>query len=77
MVSDFVDEFNGLLSLTTEEFERGKLEYSDLKQKAHVLLKYGAEGEGYWNSDKFIAQVENVIKIVKVSQRVVGCGLAF
>jgi len=31
-----------------------------------VLLKYGTEGEGYWNSDKFIAQVENVIKIVKV-----------
>ena len=66
MVSDFVDEFNGLLSLTREEFERGKLEYPDLKQKARELLKYGAEGEGYWNSEKFIAQVENVIKIVKV-----------
>lgn len=66
MVSDFVDEFNGLLSLTTEEFERGKLVYPDLKQKARALLKYGAEGEGYWNSDKFIAQVENVIKIVKI-----------
>ena len=66
MVSDFVDEFNGLLSLTREEFERGKLEYPDLKQKARVLLKYGAEGEGYWNSEKFIAQVENVVKIVKV-----------
>ena len=25
MVSDFVDEFNGLLRLTEEEFERGKL----------------------------------------------------
>ena len=24
------------------------------------------DGEGYWNSDKFIAQVEDVIKIVKV-----------
>ena len=27
MVSDIVDEFNGLLSLTAKEFERGKLEY--------------------------------------------------
>ena len=66
MVSDFIDEFNGLLSLTSEEFERGKLEYPNLKRKARALLKYGADGEGYWNSDKFIAQVEDVIKIVKV-----------
>ena len=49
MVSDFVDEFNGLLTLTAEEFERGKLMYPDLKKKARVLLKYGVESEGYWN----------------------------
>lgn len=30
------------------------------------MLKYGAESEGYWNSDKFIAQVSDVIKIVKI-----------
>lgn len=65
-VSNFVDEFNGLLSLTTEEFERSKLEYPDLKQRAHVVFKYGVEGEGYWNSDKFMAQVADVIKTVKV-----------
>ena len=47
MVSDFVDKFNGLLSLTIEEFERGKLEYPDLKQKARVMLKYGADVKGY------------------------------
>ena len=66
MVSDFVDEFNGLLTLTAEEFERGKLMYPDLKKKARVLLKYGVESEGYWNSEKFIKQVEDVIKIVNV-----------
>ena len=38
MVSDFVDKFNGLLRLTEEEFERGKLMYPDLKKKARVLL---------------------------------------
>ena len=31
MVSDFVDEFNGLLSLTPDEFVRGRVEYPDLK----------------------------------------------
>ena len=66
MVSDFVDEYNGLLTLTDVEFQRGKLQYPNLKQAACVLLKYGAESEGYWNSDKFIAQVRDVIDIVKV-----------
>ena len=64
MVSDFVDEFNGLLTLTEEEFKRGKLMYPDLKKKVRVLLKYGVESEGYWNNEKFIKQVEDVIKIV-------------
>ena len=34
MVSDFVDEFNGLLRLTEEEIERGKLIYPDINKKA-------------------------------------------
>ena len=46
MVSDFVDKFNGLLRLT-EEFERGKLIYPDVKKKAQVLLKYGVKSGGY------------------------------
>jgi len=66
MVSDFVDEYNGLLKLSNEEFTTGKEQFPDLKQEARVLLKYGAESEGYWNSDKFIPQVRDVIKIVKV-----------
>ena len=37
MVSDFVDEFNGLLKLTEEEFARGKLVYPNLKKQARVL----------------------------------------
>ena len=63
MVSDFVDEFNGLLALTDEEFRRG---YPNLCQKARVLLKYGVDGGGYWNNEKFIAQIKTTIRIVKV-----------
>lgn len=66
MVSDFVDEHNGLLALTDAEFQAGKEKFPDLKRKARVLLKYGIENEGYWNSNKFIAQVLDVIKIVKI-----------
>ena len=55
MVSDFVDEFNGLLTLTEGEFERGRLMYPDLKKKARVLLKYGVESEGYWNNELMLS----------------------
>ena len=67
MVSDFVDEYNGLLRLTEEEFERGKLTYPNLKKKARdrLLLKYRVESGGYWNNEKLIKQMEDVIKIVK------------
>ena len=57
MMSDFVDEHNGLLGLTDAEFETGKIQFPSLKKTARVLLKYGGENEGYWNSDKFIAQM--------------------
>jgi len=62
MDSDFVDEYNGLLKLSNEEFTQ----FPGLKQEACVLLKYGAESEGCWNSDKFIAQVRDVIKLIKI-----------
>ena len=50
MVSDFA-EYNGFLTLTVEEFQRGKLQYPNLKQAIYisVLLKYGAQSKGYWN----------------------------
>ena len=66
MVSDFIDEHNGYLALTDAEYEQGKQTYPDLQQQARKLLKYGAEFESYWNSDKFLEQVEAAIKIAKV-----------
>ena len=66
MVSDFIDEHNGFLALTDAEYEQGKQMYPDLQQHTHRLLKYGAEFEGYWNSEKFLVQVEAAIKIAKV-----------
>jgi len=66
MVSDFIDEHNGFLALTDNEYEEGKEIYPDPQQKARTLLKYGAEFEGYWNSEKFLKQMEAAIKIVKI-----------
>ena len=36
-----------------------------LQREARILLKYGASSEGYWNSEKFMAQIENAIKLAE------------
>jgi len=66
MVSNFIEEHNGFLRLSNNEFAQGKLQFPDLQQEARVLLKYGAEYEGYWNSENFLAQLLAAIKIAKV-----------
>ena len=66
MVSDFIDEHNGYLRLTDEEFTQGLQKHPDLKRQARVFLEYGENKEGYWNSDKFLAQIKDAAKIVDV-----------
>ena len=63
MVSDFVEEHGGFLKLTDEEFERAKTTNPAIVQNARQLLEYGAEKEGYWTGDRFMAQVENAVNI--------------
>ena len=59
MVSEFIGDQNGFLTVTDVDYEQGRQTYPDLQQQACKLLKYGAEFEGYWNSNKFLEQVEN------------------
>ena len=66
MVSDFIDEHNGYLRLTDEEFTQGLQRHPDIKRQARVFLEYGENKEGYWNSDKFLAQIKDAAKIVDV-----------
>ena len=54
MVSDFIDEKNGYLALTQEEYDRAKIEDPKAKMYARQLLEYGESKEGYWTSDKFV-----------------------
>jgi len=61
MVSDFIEEHFGNLALTNDEFDRTKIRFPDIQQQAWSFLKYGAENEGYWNSDKFLEQVKVAI----------------
>ena len=47
MVSDFVEEFNGQLRLTDEEFERGKLVYPN---EYYSSMKWRAKDTGITTS---------------------------
>ena len=65
MVSDFIEEHNGYLRLAPEEHAIAKLAHANLPKETRVVFKFGAQGDGYWNNDHFIAQVENAIKIAE------------
>ena len=71
MVADFIDEYNGFLRLTDEEFSAGKQIYGDdIEQEARHLITYGSNADGYWNGEKFFMQVEDAyrISVVKYSR---------
>ena len=54
MVSDFIDEKNGILRLTQEEYDQAKQSNPNIWIEARTYLEYGGNREGYWNSEKFM-----------------------
>ena len=47
MVSDFIDEKNGFLRLTQEEYDQAKQSNPNIWMEARTLLEYGENREGY------------------------------
>ena len=66
MVSDFIDEHNGFLVLTEEEYLRAKQSSSTIKRYARAYLEYGEHREGYWNRDQMMKQMERAVEIAEV-----------
>ena len=66
MVSDFIDERNGYLALTKDEYDRAKHTDPTIKILAKVLLEYGESKESYWISDRFTKQIKMGVKIAEV-----------
>jgi len=66
MVSDFVDEHNGFLALTDEEYEQAKQTNPSVKKYAQQFLEYGESKEGYWTRDKCIGQIERAMEIAEI-----------
>ena len=51
MISDFISEQDGYLSLTDEEFAAGRVKFPHLKQYARASIEYGENRNGYWTSE--------------------------
>ena len=64
IMSDFIEERNGFLCLTQEEYDRAKLVDKSAKMYARRFLEYGENKEGYWTSDKFMEQLQDLVKLV-------------
>ena len=69
MVSDFIDQHSGFLRLTDEEHALATAANPDFPKTARTLLEYGADKEGYWTGDKFMANVERAAKIAEFKYR--------
>lgn len=65
MISDYVDQHNGFLCLTDSEAEHAKSSQPTFPTTARATLEYGADKGGYWNSEKFLKNVKDAIKIAK------------
>ena len=65
MVSNFVTEHDGLLQLTDEEFEKAQQSNPSISKCAREIIKFGAASEGYWNSERFLRQMERAIAIAR------------
>ena len=66
MVSDFIDEKNGFLRLTQEEYDQAKQSNPNIWIEARAYLEYGENREGYWNSEKFMNQIKMAVKISEI-----------
>lgn len=65
MVSDYIDERNGYLALTNDEYSRAKVTDPNIRRQAREFLEYGESKEGYWTSDKFMNQMEMAVAIAE------------
>ena len=65
MVSDFIDERNGYLQLSDEEYSRAKEKDPTIRIHARHLLEYGESKEEYWTSEKFLVQLKEAVKIAE------------
>ena len=64
MISEFIEEKDGYLALSDEQYEFEVTNTDqDIEKSALAVLEIGEHREGYWNSDRFMEQVGKAVKI--------------
>ena len=66
MVSDFIDEHNGFLALTDDEYETAQASDPNIRKYTREFFEYRESKEDYWTRDKFIAQMQRAVKIAEI-----------
>ena len=66
MVSEFIEEKDGYLALSDEqyEFEVANTD-EDVNKSTRAILEIGEHREGYWNNDRFMEQMAKAVKIAE------------
>ena len=65
MYSDFVEEYNGFLRLTDEEYERAKEVDPNFPKAARQRFEYGTGHEGYWTCSHLMKNLKDAVKIAE------------
>ena len=63
MVSDFVNQQIGYLGLTNEQWVKAKKKYPLIPKIARFTMEYGKNKQEYFESTKFLQQVEGALQI--------------
>ena len=66
MVSDFIDEHNGFLALSDDEYEQAQATNPRVHKYAREFLDYGESREGYWTRDRFVKPMEKAMEIAEI-----------
>ena len=64
MINDFVEEYNGFLSLTDEELQRAQQNDLAFPQSAREIFIFGKGYDSYWNE----LLMENLKKAMKIEE---------
>ena len=65
MISDFVEEYNGFLSLTDEELQRAQQKDPPFLQSAREIFIFGKGYDGYWNNELLMDNLKKAVKIAE------------
>ena len=66
MVSDFIEEHNGYLHFTNQEYEQFRTNHSKLWKDTRLLLKYGTGLKTIGIVRKFLVQVKQAVTIAEL-----------